>query len=74
MQARAWLVLIVVAAAGCETSEPPVEPQAAEEADEEDRESVFDPWVETIDRARGVQQTIDDAAAERRRQIEEAER
>ena len=73
MQARAWLVLTIVAAGGCDTSEPPVERQSAEEEDDA-RESVFDPWVETIDRARGVQQTIEDAEAERRRQLEEAER
>ena len=38
------------------------------------RETVFDPLTGTLDRARGVQQTIDDQAAERRCQIEEAER
>jgi hypothetical protein len=35
---------------------------------------VFDPLTSTIRRAEGVQQTVDDQAAEQRRRIEEAER
>jgi hypothetical protein len=35
--------------------------------------SVFDPMISTIDRAEGVEQTLQDSAADRRRQIEEAE-
>lgn len=35
--------------------------------------SVFDPMISTIDRAQGVEQTLQDSAAERRRQIEAAE-
>jgi hypothetical protein len=35
--------------------------------------SVFDPMISTIDRAEGVEQTLQDSAAERRRQIEAAE-
>jgi len=35
---------------------------------------VFDPLTSTIDRAEGVQQTVDDQAAEQRKRIEEAER
>ena len=38
------------------------------------RESVFDPMTSTIGRAQGVQQTVDDQAAEQRRRIEQAER
>jgi ABC-type transport system substrate-binding protein len=38
------------------------------------RETVFDPLVGTLDRAKGVQQTIDDQAAAQRRQIDEAAR
>jgi hypothetical protein len=44
------------------------QPEAAEP-----RETVFDPLTSTIDRAEGVQQTVDEHAAEQRRRIEEAE-
>jgi hypothetical protein len=47
-------------------SEPP-EPAAR-------RETVFDPMTSTIGRAQGVQQTLDQQAAEQRRRIEESER
>jgi hypothetical protein len=35
--------------------------------------SVFDPLTSTIDRAQGVQQTVDEQAATLRRRVEEAE-
>jgi hypothetical protein len=35
---------------------------------------VFDPLVGTLERAEGVQQTVDQQAAELRRRLEEAER
>ena len=38
------------------------------------RETVFDPLTSTIGRAEGVQQTVDEQAAEQRRRIEEASR
>ena len=38
-----------------------------------DRETVFDPLTETLDRAKGVESTLLDSAEERRRQLEEAE-
>jgi hypothetical protein len=56
--------------AGCgetDSTEAPPEPAAR-------RETVFDPLTSTIDRAQGVQQTVDDQAAEQRRRIEEATR
>lgn len=37
----------------------------------EPKETVFDPLTETLDRARSVEDTILDSAAERRRQIDE---
>ena len=37
-------------------------------------ETVFDPMTSTIGRAQGVQQTVDEQAAEQRRRIEDAER
>lgn len=52
---------------GSETAEPANEPA-------EPRPSVFDPLTGTIDRAQGVQQTVDQQAAEQRRRIEAAER
>jgi hypothetical protein len=36
-------------------------------------ETVFDPLTGTLDRAAGVQDTLDEAAAARRRQLEEQE-
>jgi hypothetical protein len=67
------LVALLVTAYGCVGTEAPPDPEENSRV-EEPRETVFDPWVETIDRARGVQRTIDEAEAERRRQLEEAER
>jgi hypothetical protein len=64
----AGLVGLTLAAVACTPAEPPSEKPAPR------AETVFDPLVETVDRARGVQQTIDDGAAERRRRIEEQER
>jgi hypothetical protein len=64
-----WCV-IAVAVAGCggsETAEAPSRPV-------EPRPTVFDPLTSTIDRAQGVQQTVDEQAAEQRRRIEAAER
>ena len=58
----------LVVLAGCGGSEqseaPPPEP----------RPTVFDPLTSTLDRAEGVQQTLDEQAAELRRRVEEAER
>jgi len=65
-----WLMLIGVLA-GCGSSEAP---QAADKTQIEPRETVFDPLTSTLDRAQGVQQTVDDQAAAQRKQIEEAER
>jgi hypothetical protein len=64
---------IVLIAGGCGGSEQPAERAAQPEAAQR-RETVFDPLTSTIDRAEGVQQTVDDQAAEQRRRIEEASR
>ena len=47
--------------------------QAADSADAVDRPTVFDPLTGTLDRAEGVEDTLAASAAERRRQLEEAE-
>jgi len=80
MRAKSWLTLAaVLLVAGCGSSSPPTAETAKHPADSarpqaERRETVFDPWVGTIDRAKGVQNTVDEQAAEQRRKIEEASR
>jgi hypothetical protein len=68
---RALIVLTAaLTVASCDETdsvEAPPEPAAR-------RETVFDPLTSTIGRAQGVQQTVDDEAAEQRRRIEEASR
>ena len=66
---------IVLVIAGCGGSEQP-QAQDTDEARKpaERRETVFDPLTSTLGRAQGVQQTVDEQAAEQRRRIEDAER
>ncbi len=59
---------------GCGGEEAPTERAAQRQDPGERRETVFDPLTSTIGRAQGVQQTVDDQAAEQRRRIEDAER
>jgi hypothetical protein len=59
--------------AGCGGSEP-AEPASAPREQTPRRETVFDPMTSTIGRAQGVQQTVDEQAAEQRRRIDEASR
>jgi hypothetical protein len=66
------LAAIVLGVAGCGSEEPAE--RASEQRDPPRRESVFDPMTSTIGRAQGVQQTVDQQAAEQRRQIDDAER
>ena len=62
------LIAMAFVVGGCGGGEP------AAERTPERRESVFDPLTSTIDRAEGVQQTVDEQAAQQRRRIEDAER
>jgi hypothetical protein len=72
MHAKIWLATwLAILCAGCGSADPPAEDTAAANAR---RETVFDPMVGTIDRAKGVQTTVDDQAAELRRRVEQAER
>jgi len=72
MQRKSYLwVLTVFTLVGCGGGSELAEP-AREQVDR--RPTVFDPMTSTIDRAQGVQQTVDEQAAEQRRRIEAAER
>jgi hypothetical protein len=66
----AILSTIAFTVAGCGGGEPADSSEPAEPP----RPTVFDPLTSTIDRAQGVQQTVDEQAAEQRRRIEDAER
>jgi hypothetical protein len=63
---------LALVCAACGSADPPDAQQSS--ASGARRETVFDPMVGTIDRAKGVQTTVDDQAAEQRRRIEQAER
>lgn len=67
MKLKIGFVGLLGLAAACGPAGPPEEttPQA---------DGVFAPLTGTVDRARGVQATIDEQAAELRRRIEEEER
>ena len=61
----ALLLLSACSGSGSERAEAPEEPAV--------RPTVFDPLTDTLDRAQGVEDTLRDSAAERRRALEEAE-
>ena len=67
------LAAIALAIGGCGGGDAPAEP-VAKQPEPPRRETVFDPVTSTIGRAEGVQQTVDQQAAEQRRRIEEASR
>ena len=70
-----WSILVLCSAlalGGCGASDSR-EPAAAAEQ-KPPRETVFDPLTSAIGRAEGVQQTVDEQAAEQRKRIEDAER
>ena len=68
---KALLPLIFLGLVACSErqAEAPTEPAHAEPP----RESVFDPLTSTVDRAEGVQDTVDAQSEELRRRVEEAE-
>jgi hypothetical protein len=80
MNPKPLLVLTLMAVvAGCgevasSSGDEAKAPTAMAQKASERRETVFDPWVGTIERAKGVQNTVDEQAAEQRRKIEEATR
>lgn len=69
---RIVLAIALAVLAGCGGS--PSAEESAPPQREPPRPTVFDPMTSTIGRAQGVQQTVDDQAAEQRRRIEEASR
>lgn len=66
-----FVMCAAVAICGCGANDDSEQPAAAEP---EPKESVFDPLTDSIERAQGVEETLKQAEAERRRQLEEAER
>jgi hypothetical protein len=74
MQARILVCAVALVIGGCGGAASSDNSSDSESAAAAERETVFDPLTSTIDRAEGVQQTVDEQAAEQRRRIEEAER
>jgi hypothetical protein len=74
MQARILVCAVALVIGGCGGAASSDNSSDSEGAAAAERETVFDPLTSTIDRAEGVQQTVDEQAAEQRRRIEEAER
>lgn len=58
---------------GCGGADPAGPAAERSDARGDDRQTVFDPLTETIDRAESVQDTVDAHSEELRRQIEQAE-
>jgi hypothetical protein len=62
------LVTLMLALTACGGAPPPQQEKAQQQP------TVFDPLTDSLDRAKAVQQTVDEQAAEQRKQIEQAER
>jgi hypothetical protein len=75
MNAKRLLTIVCLAAlAGCgQSADVQQESSSAAGAEETERDSVFDPLTETLDRAEGVEDTLREHSEELRRRIEEAE-
>ncbi len=63
------LVALAVVLTACGSAQPPPQEQKPQR-----KPTVFDPLTGTIDRAKGVQQTVDEQAAAQRKKIEAAEK
>jgi hypothetical protein len=68
MRYRLWLTSVLLVLSACGGGAEPAAQQPKPEP------TVFDPLTSTLDRAKAVQQTVDEQAAEQRKQIEQAER
>jgi hypothetical protein len=71
-----WLMTVVCVSGlgGCgRSADLQQETSGAAENTETERESVFDPLTETLDRAEGVEDTLREQSEELRRRVEEAE-
>jgi len=73
LQKACVVAVVALAVGGCGGGDAPAEP-VAKQPEPPRRETVFDPLTSTVGRAEGVQQTVDQQAAEQRRRIEEASR
>ena len=73
MRPRNLVCAVALMVSGCGADSNDSDSSDSQREAAEPRETVFDPLTSTIDRAEGVQQTVDEQAAEQRRQIEEAE-
>lgn len=69
-----WIIALTAAAvliAGCE-EKPPYQPPLPHT--DPNQSKLFEPQREALDKAKGVQQTLDEKALEQRQQVEQAEK
>jgi hypothetical protein len=74
MRTRNLVCAVALVVSGCGGAASSDSNSSDSQGEAAPRETVFDPLTSTIGRAEGVQQTVDEQAAEQRRRIEEAER
>ena len=74
MMRYGFIIAAVLVVAGCGGSGSGSGSAREPAVDGAGQPTVFDPLVQSLERAEGVQQAIDDRAAEQRRRLEEAER
>ncbi len=66
-------ILAVLAAAGCSREEQQQDTQSTAQRGQLPEDNVFSDQVKALDKAEGVQQTLDAAAAKQREEIERQE-